>query len=280
MAFKKQSSLSPSRISTFKQCPYRFKLQNIDKILEPATVATFKGTIVHKILELIFDYPYLERTEEKALSMIDEAIQKVLLEDEKAKVLYEDESVDKVEYRKSIEEMLHAYFGLEDPRKYEPYKREGFVSYELNDDLKILGYVDRIDRTPTGNVRIIDYKTGKMPAPQFSADYIFQLNFYAYIYKMTNNVLPDKVELIFMGNPNGRLPHKPNNDELEQIPATALNIFAKIKEFVNADNFPTTKNNLCDWCFYKKENLCPEFGGTKTAVDLEKVKKAFPTGIC
>ena len=41
--------------------------------------------------------------------------------------------------------------------------------------LYLHGYVDRLDVAPTGEVRIVDYKTGKSPKPGWEAKALFQL---------------------------------------------------------------------------------------------------------
>jgi len=46
---------SHSRISTFEQCRYRYKLQYIDKLESgPKTIEAFMGTTVHSALEKLY----------------------------------------------------------------------------------------------------------------------------------------------------------------------------------------------------------------------------------
>ena len=57
-------SLSPSRVSSFTTCPMQFRFSSIEKLPEPPGVATTRGTIVHRALELLFVRPAAERTPE------------------------------------------------------------------------------------------------------------------------------------------------------------------------------------------------------------------------
>ena len=60
---------------------------------------------------------------------------------------------------------MERWFSLEDPTRLEPAERELFVETELESGLRLRGVIDRVDVAPTGEVRIVDYKTGKAPAP-------------------------------------------------------------------------------------------------------------------
>jgi putative RecB family exonuclease len=48
----------------------------------------------------------------------------------------------------------------EDPTRLEPAERELYVETDL-DGLTLRGYVDRLDLTPSGEMRVVDYKTGR-----------------------------------------------------------------------------------------------------------------------
>ncbi|CAM5693717.1 hypothetical protein SMICM304S_06807 [Streptomyces microflavus] len=54
------------------------------------------------------------------------------------------------------------------PHAAEPAERELFVETELESGLRLRGVIDRIDVAPTGDVRIVDYKTGKAPRPEYA----------------------------------------------------------------------------------------------------------------
>ena len=61
---------------------------------------------------------------------------------------------------------MERWFTLEDPTRLEPAERELFVETELDSGLRLRGIIDRVDVAPTGEVRIVDYKTGKAPRPR------------------------------------------------------------------------------------------------------------------
>ena len=67
------SSISPSRISTFTDCPRMFQYQAIERLEQPPTVWTLKGTLVHSALEGLFGAAARDAHVDLALRALDEA---------------------------------------------------------------------------------------------------------------------------------------------------------------------------------------------------------------
>ena len=49
--------MSPSSISTFQQCPLKFKFYKLDRLPTESTEAQHLGSFVHEVLEELFTYP-------------------------------------------------------------------------------------------------------------------------------------------------------------------------------------------------------------------------------
>src|SRR3954463_11953009 len=74
-------SLSPSRAADFKNCPLLYRFRCVDRLPQaPSRVAT-RGTMVHAVLEALFDLPAAERTLEAARNLLPEAWQRVRTEE-------------------------------------------------------------------------------------------------------------------------------------------------------------------------------------------------------
>ncbi|MGW2948165.1 RecB family exonuclease, partial [Streptomyces sp. NPDC001226] len=63
-------SLSPSRASDFMQCPLLYRFRVIDRLPEKPSEAATRGTLVHAVLERLFDVPAGERTAPRAKSLV------------------------------------------------------------------------------------------------------------------------------------------------------------------------------------------------------------------
>ena len=66
-------ALSPSRAADFKQCPLLFRFRTIDKLEGPPSPAAARGTLVHAVLEHLFDLPAADRTPAAAVALLSRA---------------------------------------------------------------------------------------------------------------------------------------------------------------------------------------------------------------
>src|SRR3954454_7711982 len=70
---KVRGALSPSRAGDFTSCPLLFRYRTIDRLPEGSSPDAVRGTLVHQVLEDIFDLPASERTPAAAHSMLQPA---------------------------------------------------------------------------------------------------------------------------------------------------------------------------------------------------------------
>ena len=54
MPFELPRTLSPSKVTSFRDCALAFRFNSIDHLPELPTVWTVKGTFVHRVLERLF----------------------------------------------------------------------------------------------------------------------------------------------------------------------------------------------------------------------------------
>ena len=62
-------ALSPSRAADFKTCALKYRFRTVDRLPEAPSRDALRGTVVHKVLEDLFDLPAGERTPERAEAM-------------------------------------------------------------------------------------------------------------------------------------------------------------------------------------------------------------------
>jgi putative RecB family exonuclease len=171
-------SLSPSRAADFKSCPLLYRFRTIDRLPQAPSREATRGTVVHAVLERLFDLPAVERTLATARAMLPAVWQSVLDEAPEAAGLFAEDAdgVELADWLASAETLLGNYFQLEDPSRFEPQAREELVEVVI-DGLRLRGYVDRLDVTPAGDIRVVDYKTGTSPREAFEAKALFQMKF-------------------------------------------------------------------------------------------------------
>ena len=258
-------NLSPSRASQFKTCPKQFKFANIDKIKEPTTEVQAKGTTVHQALEDLFDLKPEERNTEKLHNLFREAWTKVRGNDEHHNLFSSVE--EEREWGLDGLKLLNNYMSIEDPTSFEPLERERWVRGSI-EDLNLRGILDRMDRNNKGELVIVDYKSGKAPLAKYKEPRFFALKLYALLIQKELGEMPSELKLIYLKNSTIHT-LKVTQDSLDQVKIEVLEIWNNIKKAFESNEFPATKNTLCDWCYYKP--ICPVFN--ENAPDTEKLKE-------
>jgi len=251
-------SLSPSRASDFKTCPLLYRFRSIDRLPERPSAAATRGTLVHAVLERLFDLPLGQRSPAAAEALVEPEWQRLRTEVPELTELFETPEA-LAEWLASARALLEGYFTLEDPNRLVPAERERLVEVVLESGLRLRGFVDRIDVAPTGDIRVVDYKTGAAPRESFEGKAMFQLKFYALVIWRTRGVVPRLLRLLYLGD-REVLDYVPDPDELVRFERTLQAIWAAIDRATAARDFRPNPGPLCGWCDHQA--LCPAHGGT------------------
>ena len=158
--------------------------------------------------------------------------------------------------------LLSGYYSLEDPTRFDPQSCEQRIEVELADGTLLRGIIDRIDVAPTGELRVVDYKTGKAPSEaralaEFKA--MFQMKFYAVALLRSRGVFPTRLRLIYLSD-GQLLDYSPDEAELLRFEKTLMAIWHAIQSAGATGDFRPRPSRLCDWCAHHSH--CPVFGGT------------------
>lgn len=245
-----QLRLSPSRINDFTNCPQLYKYRAIDLLPEPPSIDAERGKLVHAVLEDLFELPKEARTISAAQDLLPRSWKSALKERPELATLVLDEK----EWMDRATALLQSYFTLERPDTFESTYRELHLERDLREELYLHGYVDRLDVAPTGEVRIVDYKTGKSPKPGWEEKALFQLRIYALLYWRNEGVLPSLLQLIYLGDAK-IVKSTPTEAQLLSTEKKLLSIADEMLTAIESGDFPTRKSRLCDWCFFKA--ICP-----------------------
>jgi putative RecB family exonuclease len=273
-------SLSPSRAADFKTCPLLFRFRTIDRLPEQPSADQVRGTLVHAVLERLFDLPALDRTPEAAAALVTPEWDKLVEQEPGLAELFAQTASASTEaagqdalvefaaagevarlaaFLGGARSLLDGYFAVEDPRRLEPAERESLVSTLVDDELLIRGYIDRLDVSPAGDLRVVDYKTGGAPREAFEGRALFQLKFYALVLWRTRGVVPRVLRLLYLKDAEV-LDYSPDAEELERFERTLVALSQAVERAKLDRDFRPKPSRLCGWCSY--HDFCPEFGGT------------------
>lgn len=253
-------ALSPSRATDFKQCPLLYRFRAIDRLPEATSAAQLRGSVVHAALEQLYGLPAGLRSPDTATSLVQRAWdQMVAAEPELAGELDPGQPTQLLEDARAL---VSGYYRLEDPTRFDPQCCEQRVEVELADGTLLRGYIDRIDVAATGELRVVDYKTGKAPpAARALAEFkaMFQMKFYAVALFRSRGVPPTRLRLIYLAD-GQLLDYSPDRDELLRFEKTLMAIWRAIQSAGETGDFRPNPSRLCDWCPHQQR--CPAFGGT------------------
>ncbi len=271
---RRRPALSPSRAGDFKQCPLLYRFRVVDRLPEVPSPAAVRGTVVHAVLERLFALPADERVPQRAQELLEPAWRDLQAAEPELAALFDagddsaDDSGDAAEraagWLDSARSLLDSYFALEDPRRLAPEACELYVEAELEptgDEQPVLlrGYIDRLDVAPTGEIRVVDYKTGAAPREIGEARALFQMKFYAVVLWRTRGIVPRQLRLIYLADQQ-LLSYSPDEAELRRFERTLAAIWAAILRAGRTGDFRPHRSRMCDYCSHQA--LCPEFGGT------------------
>lgn len=257
-------ALSPSRASDFLQCPLLFRLRTVDRVPEPASSAATRGTLVHSVLERLFDAPAGERTPALAQELLPVEWEKLQEADPRVKELFapggDAESEGVGNWLDAASRLVSTYFTLEDPNRLQPAERELLLETQLPDGPLLRGIVDRLDVKPDdGAIRVVDYKTGRSPSPRFEGKVLFQLRFYGLVLWRERGTIPKMLQLVYLGD-GQILRAEPTAEQLEGAERKIRWVWSEITKAAREETWEPRPSKLCDWCSHK--SLCPAFGGT------------------
>ena len=295
-------SLSPSRASDFMTCPLLYRFRVIDRLPEAPSPAATRGTVVHAVLERLFDLPAADRTLDRAGDLLVPQWERLLAEEPELSVLLNPAPAVVTDspapdagaapgssppgpgadsgqgagepaqqgggglpaFLAGAPALLARYFELEDPQRLEPAERELRVEVQLESGLVLRGFVDRLDVAPSGDMRVVDYKTGRAPGAGFEAKAMFQMRFYALVLWRAYGRVPRLLQLLYLGS-GEVLRYSPDEADLRATEVKVKALWEAIARATQTGDWRPNPSRLCDWCSHREAH-CPAWGGQPPAL--------------
>jgi putative RecB family exonuclease len=241
--------LSPSSMSTYRQCPQKFKFNKIDGIPDKPSQATLLGNFVHEILETFYVLAPAERTIFAVKSIANEVWN--ASEWEKRIEGYVSPESHR-SFRWSAWWCIENLWKVENPEFVSPLGIEHEVNGFLG-DARVKGFIDRYDLLEDGNVRIADYKTGKTPAKSWVGDKFVQLRIYA---ALMGQSMANVTQLRLLYLKDGvSFTFDVTDESINETVSYVQETFNMIQKSCETGDFPFSRSRLCDFCAYK--SICP-----------------------
>ncbi len=245
---------SHSKLSTFENCRYKYKLHYVDRIVPEfkATIETFMGSRVHETLEKLYkDLKFQkENSVEDLLRFLNEQWEREWVDN----IIINKKEYTKENYKKMAEKFVIDYYN-----SHKPFDDINIIGLETEDKLKLSNgdsYHIRIDKFgfKDSTYFVCDYKTNSSMKDQDEADQDRQLAMYAL---WVNKKFKDAKKVVLRWHMlafNKDVESERTPRELKLLEKETIKL---IKEIETCKSFPTNVTGLCNYCEY--QNICPAF---------------------
>jgi putative RecB family exonuclease len=263
--FPVPTSLSPSRVSSFTSCPMQFRFSSIEKLPEPPGVATTKGTIVHRALELLFVRPAATRTPDALAVDMAAALAEYRTHPDYVGLRLDDAAADK--FDADCHALIDRYFAMEDPTTVREIGLELWMEAEVG-ALTLRGIIDRLELDADGELVVTDYKTGRAPSGNYEQKSLAGVHFYSFLCEAVFGKRPAKIRLMYLSS-GETIETVPSAQSVKFITTRTNAVFSAVERACTTGDFRPRQSKLCDWCSFQQ--WCPAFGGDPSRAAIEAV---------
>jgi putative RecB family exonuclease len=257
------TSLSPSRVESFLSCPLAFRFASIEKLPDPPTVATTRGSLVHRALELLFLEPAPDRTSDALDRCVDVAIEEYRVHDDFVLLGLDGDAADA--FFAEARRIAANYLRMEDPTTVRDIGLELRLEAPVG-DLSLRGIIDRLDLDDDGELVVVDYKTGRAPRAGWERTSMSGIHFYAFLCETVFGRRPAEIRLMYLAS--GEVIRTAPTAQSTRFMTTRTNaVWKAVATACERDDFRPKPSNLCNYCAYQR--WCPEYGGDPSLAAAE-----------
>ncbi len=248
-------SLSPSRVSAFTSCPMQFRFASIEKLPEPPGVATTKGTIVHRALELLYVRRPAERTAAALATDLETALDEYRTHPDYVGLRLDEGAAER--FGRDCRALVDRYLTMEDPTAVRPIGLELWMEAEVG-DLTLRGIIDRLELDADGELVVTDYKTGRPPSGNYESKSLAGVHFYSFLCEAVFGKRPAKIRLMYLST-GETIETAPSAQSVRFITMRTTAVWSAVERACQTGDFRPRQSRLCDFCAFKA--WCPAFGG-------------------
>ncbi|MFW2334960.1 RecB family exonuclease [Ilumatobacter sp.] len=266
------TSLSPSRVEAFLSCPLSFRFSSIEKLPDLPSVASTRGSLVHRALELLFLHAASDRTP----AALDRAVETAIAEYRASPdfTLLDLDADQTATFDHECRTLAANYLEMEDPTSIREIGLELKLEAPVG-DLTLRGIIDRLELDADGELIVTDYKTGRAPSPNWERKSLSGLNFYSFLCESLFGKRPSAIRLMYLSSKE-TITATPNAQSTKFLVTRTNAVWKAVATACERDDFRPRQGPLCNYCSYQR--WCPEFGGDPSLAGSEApVVLAAPT---
>lgn len=261
-AYPVPTTLSPSRIESFLSCPLAFRFVNVQKLPDPPTIATTKGSLVHRALEVFFGDEG-DRSAGHLHHSVDTAIAEYSSHPDLLDLGLSGTAL--ADFLDDCRRLAVGYLEMEDPSSVRTVGLEMRIEAPVG-PITLRGIIDRLERDHAGGLVVTDYKTGRAPAPGRERKSLGGVQLYAILCERTLGERPASVRLMYLRS-GQTVSFTPTDQSTRFMENRVTAVHRAIEQACDSGVFRPQRSGLCSYCAYQR--WCPEFGGDPAAAAEE-----------
>lgn len=235
-----KSRISWSKINLYRQCPFKYKKVNIEKIYEPETVFLWRGKVLHACIEKLANQFLMQNIEN--LNTFLTQFEYHFMRKEFQHTLQNRMNIEGVDILTQFYFLVTECNLFQNLQKTEWYFK---IPFTKSENVTLTGIIDRLD-LKDNTYSLIDYKDGREHS--FS-DYSDQLKLYqwATIEKYGKEI--DTVNIHLLKSQKILKRKAFSSKEIDILIDQICDIIKDIKE----EKFEPKENQWCKYCTFKDE---------------------------
>jgi putative RecB family exonuclease len=243
----------------------QFRFSSIEKLPEPPGVATTKGTIVHRALELLFVRPSAARTPDALAADMTTALDEFRTHPDYVGLRLQGDAIDR--FDADCRALIDKYFAMEDPTTVREIGLELWMEAPVG-ELTLRGIIDRLELDADGELVVTDYKTGRAPSGNFEQKSLAGVHFYSFLCEALFGKRPARIRLMYLAS-GETIETVPSAQSVKFITTRTTAVWSAVERACTTGDFRPRQSKLCDWCSFQR--WCPAFGGEPSLAATEAV---------
>ncbi len=228
-------------------------------------MATTRGTIVHRALELLFVRPAAERTPDALRIDLAGALDEYRTHRDYVGLRLDDDAA--ATFDTECAELIERYFQMEDPSQVREIGLELRVEAPVG-DLTLRGIIDRLELDADGELVVTDYKTGRAPTGNYEGKSLAGVHFYSLLCEAVFGKRPSKIRLMYLKS-GETIETVPSAQSVKFITTRTKAVWSAVERACTTGDFRPRPSNLCDYCSFRQ--WCPAFDGDPARAAVEAV---------
>jgi putative RecB family exonuclease len=257
------TSLSPSRVEAFTSCPMAFRFASIERLPESPSPHTTKGSLVHRVLELLYTNAAATRTVDTARQCFRQAVDEYAIDPDFTLL-----NLDEVQQQAFVDDawsLVEAYFKMEDPTTIREIGLELRLEAQVG-SLALRGIIDRLELDSGGGLVVTDYKTGRAPGLKYEQSRLAGVHFYSFLCEEVLGQRPSAIRLMYLRT-GETITALPSAQSVKFITTRTTAVWKAVERACTTGNFLPRQGPLCSSCSFQQ--WCPAFGGNPDLAAVE-----------